>query len=90
MLGSSVALFKQATLGLPVDTWAPGGHPAPSEVCYLFLTLFDMKILSPGAGDLLRSWGNFLSSIYVNIIRTVPTYMHDFREIVLCYHRLCF
>lgn len=60
-------------------------HFALPGACYLLLDTFALKILSASAGRLLRMWGNFLSLLYVNAIRTVSSYLHNFREIVLCF-----
>lgn len=36
----------------------------------------------------VQKLGDFLSPLYVNIIRTVSSYLHNFREIVLCFYVL--
>lgn len=48
---------------------ASTGYSAPVEVCYLLLDTFARKIWSANAGSSLRSWVNFLSPLYINIIK---------------------
>ena len=66
------------------NTLASTGFSALAGICYLLLDIFTLKILSASAESLLRSWGNFLSPLYVNTIKTVSSYLHNFR--VLCFY----
>lgn len=61
------------------NTMASTGFSAPAGICYFLLDIFTLKILSACAESLLKSWGNFLSPLYVNTIKTVSNYLHNFR-----------
>lgn len=62
------------------------GFSDSAGIFYLLLDIFALNILSASTGCLLRSWGNFPFLLYINPIKTVSSYLHNFKEIVLCFY----